>query len=354
MAWADQFPPRDGGGPAKVVEVDVAKLVSRLVRAVVGAIVGLLVVIGLLSSFYTVQPEERAVVKRFGAVNRIEEPGLRFKIPYGIERVQRLATERVLKQEFGFRTTEISSGGTNYVKQGYSDESLMLTGDLNVIDVEWVVQYKIDDPIKYLYIGAISPDGALRAVSEAVMRRIIGNQLGAVALTVGREQIGADARLEMQQILDQYNTGLRVERVVLQDVTVPDRVKPSFNEVNESRQELERLTNEAERRRNEVLPRALGEAQQLIAEAEGYAVERVNRARGEAARFLSLMEEYQRAPEIMRRRMYLETMDEVLPTVGALYLTSDGDSAPLPILNLDAPSGATTLPGVAPAAEARR
>lgn len=349
MAWSDQFPPKDGGGGpggGNTIEIDPAKAIAIAIRSAAFAIIGFIVLLGLLSTAYTVQPEERAVVKRFGAVNRIEDPGLRFKIPYGVERVDRVATERLLKQEFGFRTTSLGGERTQYSKAGFEDESLMLTGDLNVIDVEWVVQYRISDPIKYLFRGAADPELALRDASEAVMRQIIGNQLGAIALTVGRENIATTAREQMQEILDDYQTGIRIERVNLQDVTVPDRVKPSFNEVNESRQELERLTNEAERRRNEIIPRALGEARQLIAEAEGYAIERVNRARGEASRFLSLAEEYQRAPEVMRTRLYLEAMDEVLPAVGKLFIVDqDGGMPPVPLLNLDAGAAALRTQG---------
>ncbi|MCB2153444.1 FtsH protease activity modulator HflK [bacterium] len=314
--------------------VDIARHGRAVVKGLVALIVLLILIIGGISSVYTVEPEGRAVVRRFGKVIGVSDPGLHFKIPFGIDRAQFVPTERILKQEFGFRTVEAGQR-TQYSQQNFSDESLMLTGDLNVIDVEWVVQYRISDPVKYLFRGVRDPAEAIRDVSEATMRRIIGNRLGSDALTVGRVEIASKAQEEMQALLKSYDSGIEILRVELQDVTPPDRVKPSFNAVNESRQERERMINEAERHRNEVIPRALGEARQTIAEAQGYSVERINRAKGEAARFLSIVREYRGAPEVTRQRLYLESIDEVLPKVGQIYLMEEGQAGPLPILNLD-------------------
>lgn len=300
-------------------------------------------VIGLfvaLTCYYTVQPEEEAVVKRFGRVIAINPPGLHFKLPLGIDRVQFVPTARVLKEEFGFR----SGGGarTQYEKsRTHRDESLMLTGDLKVIDVEWVVQFQIADADKFLH-RARQPIQTLRDTSEAVMRRIVGNSLGSDVLTEKRVQVSTAARIELQQILNEFDLGIQINTIELQDVTPPDLVKPAFNEVNQAEQERERLINEAEKRRNQVIPRAEGEARQIIAEAEAYRAERVNRARGEADRFSAILAEYRRAPDITRHRLYLEMIDDVLPNAGPVYILEEGGSSPLPLLNLGQPfSGAT-------------
>lgn len=294
----------------------------------------LLVVWGVLSSFYTVQPEERAVVKRFGKVRGIADPGLHFKLPFGVDSVQPVATERVLKQEFGFRTEDTSSPRSRF-SDDIPDESLMLTGDLNIIQVEWVVQYRIENPINFLY-GMRNPTQTLRDISESVMRRVVGNRVGSEVLTVARVDIANTARDEIQEAMEEYGTGIRVITVELQDVVPPPRVQPAFNEVNEARQERERMINEAMRQANQAIPRAQGTAQRIIAEAEGYAAERVNRAHGEAARFTAVLAEYRNAPEVTRSRLYLETVNELLPRVGSIVVTrSDGGQIPpVPLLNL--------------------
>lgn len=316
-----------------------------------GRQLGLIALVALVlwaaySSFYTVQPEERAVVKRLGRVTGISEPGLHFKLPFGLDTVQVVATERVLKQEFGFRTQEGEpdrENRTRYSQQEFPDESLMLTGDLNVIDVEWVVQYRISDPIKYLY-AMREPDRTLRDISESVMRRVVGNNIGSEVLTTGRVEIATKAREEIQAAMNRYDNGIHVITVELQDVVPPTRVQPAFNEVNEARQERERMINEAMKQANQAIPRVQGEAQRRIAEAEGYAVERVNRARGEADRFNAVLAEYRRSPEVTRTRMYLEALNDALPRIGSVVVVRDGQVPPVPLLNLrDAqPQRATT------------
>ena len=326
-------------------------------------LVGILVVLALawaaLTSFYTVQPEERAVVKRFGAVVGITDPGLHFKLPFGIDDVQHVATERVLKQEFGFRSETVDARQrTQFADRDFPEESLMLTGDLNIIQVEWVVQYRIQDPIKFLY-AMREPTSTLRDLSESIMRRVVGNRIGSEVLTVGRVEIANTAREEIQSAMDQYDNGLHVITVELQDVVPPARVQPAFNEVNEARQELERMVNEANRQANQAIPRAEGTAKRVISEAEGYATERVNRALGEAARFTAVLEQYQNVPEVTRSRLYLEALGEVLPRIGSVLVTQDGQISPLPLLNLrDAqpaarPETAANPTGAPRAADAR-
>jgi membrane protease subunit HflK len=291
---------------------------------------------GVLTSFYTVQPEGQAVVKRFGRVIAIKPPGLHFKIPFGIDSQTFVPTARVLKQEFGFRTEgELGESRTAYRKSpAHQEESLMLTGDLKVVDVEWVVQYRVEDPDKYLH-RVSDIDKTIRDVSEAVMRRIVGNSLGSDVLTVKRVQIATTAKEELQTILDSFDTGIKIGTVELQDVTPPDPVKPAFNEVNQAEQEKERMINEAEKRQNQLVPRARGEAQKTLEEAEGYRAQRVNRASGEAARFTAIQEEYRNAPEVTRRRLYLEMIDQVLPKLGRVVVVEPGQMNPIPLLNLD-------------------
>jgi len=315
--------------PFDLGEFDPRRFIALLPVAIVVA----LAVVGLFTSYYTVQPEEQAVVKRFGAVVSIREPGLHFKLPFGIDRAYNIPTARVLKEEFGFRTAGMGQR-TQYRKdRALLDESLMLTGDLKVIDVEWVVQYRISDPSLFLHQSR-DPRKTLRDISEAVMRRIVGNSLGSDVLTEKRVQVAMQARDELQQVLDSFNLGIRISTIELQDVTPPEPVKPAFNEVNQAEQERERLINEAEKRRNQVIPRAEGQAKQIIAQAEGYSAERVNRALGETARFNAILAEYRNVPDVTRQRLYLEMIDKVLPQLGRIYIMEDGGMAPLPLLNL--------------------
>ena len=298
-------------------------------------IIPVIVILGLASftSFYTVQPEEEAVVKRFGSVIAINPPGFHFKIPFGIDRVSLVPTARVLKEEFGFRSVN-TGGPTQYMKsREHRGESLMLTGDLKVIDVEWVVQFQIADASKFLH-EARDPIQTIRDNAEAVMRRIVGNSLGSDVLTEKRVQVAMAARVELQELLNSFNLGVQINTIELQDVTPPESVKPAFNEVNQAEQERERLINEAEKRRNQVIPRAEGQALQIIAGAEAYRAERVNRARGEAGRFTAILSEYSNAPAITRQRLYLEMIDQVLPKAGPVYIMEDGVSSPIPLLNL--------------------
>jgi membrane protease subunit HflK len=300
-------------------------------KAVLIGLAALLVVWTARSSFYTVQPEERAVVKRFGRVIGIADNGWHSKVPFGIDAVELVATERVLKQEFGFRSERPDRNRTQYA--GYPEESLMLTGDLNIIQVEWVVQYRIEDPVKYLY-GMRDSQKTLRDLSESVMRRIVGNRIGSDVLTVGRIEIATSARDEIQAAMRGYDNGVKVITVQLQDVVPPTRVKPAFNAVNEARQQLERMVNDATRQANEAIPKAEGTAKRTVAEAEGYATERVNRARGDVAAFNSVLAEYKHAPDVTRTRLYLEALDKVLPKIGSVVVVQDGQTNPLPLLNL--------------------
>lgn len=303
-------------------------------RLITGAAILLLAIL-LWSSWFTVQPEETGVVQRFGAVVRTVGPGLHFKLPYGVETVRLVPTARVLKEEFGFRTVASRPGQRSQYADDKTlkDESLMLTGDLNVIDVQWIVQYRIEDPVRYLFRVRESRQ-TLRDIAEAVMRRIVGNRLGSDVLTVGRVAVSSKMKEEMQTILSHYGTGIRLVTVELQDVTPPDLVKPAFNEVNEARQDRERTINQAQEQANQKIPKARGVAARTITEAEGHAIERVNRASGEAARFMAILDEYQGAPEVTRRRLYLEALGAILPEAKALYVVDGDQKALVPWLQM--------------------
>jgi membrane protease subunit HflK len=301
-----------------------------------------IVLILLWTVWFTVQPEETGIVQRFGKVVRTAGPGLHFKLPYGIETIRTVPTARVLKEEFGFRTSATVPGQrTQYAdNKAYKAESLMLTGDLNVIDVQWIIQYRIEDPVRFLFYVRQTPK-TIRDMTESVMRRVVGNRLGSDVLTVGRVEVSTEAKAEIQKILTDYGTGVRLVTVELQDVTPPDAVKPAFNEVNEARQDRERTINQAQEQANKEIPKARGVAAQSISQAEGYALERVNRASGEANRFNAILDEYTRAPEVTRRRLYLESLASFLAEMKGVYIVDSEQKALVPWLPLE--SGAKAL-----------
>lgn len=295
-------------------------------------ILGIIVLIVLFSTFYAVGPEEVGVIKRFGRYVRMTDPGLHVKIPFA-ETVTRVKVKRIFKEEFGFRTLR-PGVKTLYAPEKWEDESLILTGDLNVAVVEWIVQYKIVDPYNYLF-KVRDVQKTIRDMAESAVRLVVGDRSVDEVLTVGRMEVATEAQKKLQEILDSYQTGIKIVTLKLKDVNPPDPVKPSFNEVNEARQDRERFINEAWRAYNKVIPKAKGEAEKIIAEAEGYAINRVNRAKGEAERFLALWSEYKKAPEVTRKRLYLETLAKVLPRVGKVYVVDSEQKTILPLLSLE-------------------
>lgn len=293
---------------------------------------GILVLWLLISGFYQVDADEVGVVQRFGKYVRTTDPGLHFKLPFGVETVRKPKIQKVFKEEFGYRTT--SPGvQTQYAKAEYSDESLMLTGDLNSADVEWIVQYKIKDPIMYLF-NVRDVTETLRDVTESVMRLVVGDHSVDEVIVLSRQEIEIQAQELTQKVLDEIETGIDVVTVKLQDVNPPPPVQPAFNEVNEARQERESIINEALASFNKVIPQAKGQAEQTIREAEGYATNRVNRARGDAERFLEVWREYTRAQDVTRRRLYLETMLDLLPHLDQIYVVDEGQQGLIPLLQL--------------------
>jgi len=292
---------------------------------------GIALLVLLLMTFFQVRPEEVGVITRFGKYIRTEESGLHLKLPV-LERLYKVAVERQHKEEFGFRT--LSSGiRSEYTKSGTSDESLMLTGDLNLADVEWVVQYRIDDPYKYLF-KVREPVTTMRDISEAIMRQIVGDRTVNEVLTVGRAEISNIVQIEIQKLCTEYLLGIKIEQVILQDVNPPDPVKDAFNAVNQAQQEKETLINQARSEYNKIIPRARGQAEETIQKAEGYATERVNNALGEATRFNAFYREYIKAPGVTRQRLYLETMQSVLPRLGNKIITDEAGNNVLPLLQM--------------------
>jgi membrane protease subunit HflK len=294
------------------------------------------VLLAFATSYYQVEPDEVGVVTRFSKFVRTTGPGPHMRLPLGIDRVQKVPVQRQLKQEFGFRTVRAGLGSDYRKDEKTSAEAQMLTGDLNVATVEWIVQYKIADPYKYLF-KLRDVEATFRMMTEATMRQVVGDHSVTELLTVGREAIAARAKELLSNLCKLYDNGILVQQLVLQDVDPPEPVKPSFNEVNQAIQERERAINEAWAEYNQEIPRARGSADQRLESAEGYAVDRVNRAKGDAQRFLALQEEYRKAPEVTRTRLHLETMSVVLPKVGTKLVLDEQTRGLLPLFSLGKP-----------------
>jgi len=287
----------------------------------------------LWNCWYTVEPEEVGLVLRFGKFVKETQPGLHFKMPDPVETVIKVPIQRQLKEEFGFRT-EIPGVRTRYSVQNFEHESLMLTGDLNVAVVEWIAQYRIRDPYKFLF-KIKNPRQTFRDMNEAIMREVVGDRTVTDILTTGRQEIAEETKRKLQELCDQYETGIVVEQIVLQDANPPDPVKPSFNEVNQAQQEKERMINDAWAEYNRVIPKAKGQALQTIQEARGFAADRINRAQGDAKFFQEILLAYREAPEVTRTRLYLEAMDNIYSSITRKVIVDEYVKGILPMLSLD-------------------
>lgn len=287
--------------------------------------------IGIFSGYYTVSPESEAVVQRLGKFKEVTKPGLHFKLPYGIDTASIVPVRRQLKLEFGF----ITDGATNPDQASESPELErdMVTGDLNAAQVEWILQYSISSPQDYLF-QVRDPGGTLRDLTEAVMCEIIGDRTVDEVLTIGRTEIETEALIRLKSLLANLNMGINAEQIQLKNVHPPAPVQRSFDEVNRAQQEREQMINEANGEYNRVIPKAKGLADQRISGAEGFAVQRINEAEGDVARFKELLIQYDKAPAITKQRLYLETMNEVLPNLGSKIIIDEDAKQFLPLMNL--------------------
>ena len=331
--------PRKPWGEEPVIDVGGHRLrVPTLPRIPAGRLrIILAVLLGILlffTAYYQVEPDEVGVVQRFGAYVRTTDPGPHLKLPFGIERVTKVPVQRQLKMEFGFRTVRSGVRSEFAQPKEAQAESLMLTGDLNVAVVEWIVQFRIQDPKAFLFNVRNVPE-TFRYMAEAAVRQVVGDHSVDEVITIGRAEIALAAKEELQRLCTLYAIGIEIQQLVLQDVNPPEPVRPAFNEVNQAIQEKERGINEAWAEYNQSVPRAKGEAEQLVRSAEGYALERENHALGDASRFEALYEEYRRAPDVTRKRMYLETMGELLPKLGRKVIVDERARGVLPLLQLD-------------------
>ena len=288
------------------------------------------------TTHYTVPSDSVAVVQRFGKYLKDVPPGLHFKLPLGIDVATIVPVKRQLKQEFGFAT----AGATDpyQIPRNATQETQMVTGDLNAALVEWVVQYRVSDPVKFLF-DVREPRGTLRDVSESVMREVVGDRTVDEVITIGRQEIEMEALTKMQALATKYAMGISIDQVQLKNINPPEPVQASFNEVNQAQQDKEKLINEARRDYNKVIPLAEGEKDQRIREADGYRLKRINEAEGDAARFSALLAEYIKAPEVTRRRIYIETLQDVMPGIRSKIIVDERTRSILPLLNLDSQKG---------------
>jgi len=298
-----------------------------------------LLALGAWSAYYTVPSDSVAVVQRFGKYLKEVPPGLHFKIPLGIDTTMIVPVKRQLKQEFGFTTPGAGDPYQSPSPRDTTRETQMVTGDLNAALVEWVVQYRISDPVKFLF-EVREPSETLRYVSESVMREVVGDRTVDEVITIGRQEIESEALTKMQALSTKYVMGLSIDQVQLKNINPPQPVQESFNEVNQAQQEKEKLINEARRDYNKVIPLAEGEKDQRIREADGYRLKRINEAEGDVARFSALLTEYKKAPEVTRRRIYIETLQDIMPGIRSKIIVDEQANGILPLLNLNSQNGA--------------
>jgi modulator of FtsH protease HflK len=312
------------------MDLKLPKIKPKFIKMGIGVII---IAVFLFGAIYQIEPEEAGIILRFGKFVRTTDPGLHLKLPLGIEKLIKVPVQRQLKMEFGFRTTRPGISSEFQVTQDTHKEAVILTGDLNVAIAEWIVQFRIIDPYKYLF-KVRDVHTTFRYMNEAVVRQVVGDHSVDEVITIGRAKIASESKLLLQELCDQYETGIEVNQLIFQDVNPPDPVKPSFNEVNESLQEKERKINEAWSEYNQAVPKARGEAEQTIQAAEGYATARVNNAQGDAERFKSIYREYRRAPLVTRKRLYLEALNEILPKIQKKIIFDENQQNIIPLLNL--------------------
>lgn len=343
MAWdwdklQQQKRKRTGEPPPQVGEV------LNKIKGATGKFPGIwLIVLAIIvlyvgsTVFYTVAVDEMGIVQRFGEYVRTTPPGLNFKLPRGIEKVTKVKVRYVYKEEFGFRTLKAGVRSRFATGSAYLNESLMLTGDLNVAVVPWIVQYRITDPFKFLF-KVRNVRATLKDLAESTMRLVVGDR-SITEVINKREEIADQAEVLLQKELDEAETGITVTTIEMQKTNVPEPVQPSFNEVNQAIQEKEKMIYQAREAYNKLIPQARGTAEKTIKEAQGYALDRVNRAKGDASRFISQYEEYVKAEDVTKRRLYLEAIRDIFPKLGNKYIVDSDQKNLLPLLNLGPPIG---------------
>lgn len=344
MAWGGNIPRDPWGKGDGGLPPEFEKIVEKITRGFKGGRFNLLFIIAIIiavwivfSSVYTVGVDEVGVIKRFGKYVRTTTPGLHFKLPSGLETLTKVKVSYVYTEEFGQRTVRAGIQTEYASDSSYLTESLMLTGDLNCAVVPWIVQFRVEDPYKFLF-KVRNVRSTLRDMSESVVRAVVGDRSIDEVIS-GREDIASEVKVKLQQALDDSEVGLSLVNVELQKTNVPGPVQPSFNEVNKAVQEKEQLIYQAKEQYNKIIPTARGEAEQTVKAAEGYALDRVNRAKGDADRFLALFEEYSKAKDVTRRRLYLEAMAVVFPKLGNKYIIDPDQQGLLPLLNLQKEAG---------------
>jgi modulator of FtsH protease HflK len=331
--FSDQRKPSGGGSddeqPRKPMNPfsGIGKILAIILIVILGQ--------GIVSSIYKINPSEVGVILRLGKYNKTTQPGLHLKVPY-LDHLFKVDVQNIFKEEFGFRVLSPGQRST-FSNRDYGMESLMLTADKNVINVAWIVQYRVNNPSDFLF-QVKDPRQAIRDLSESVTRRVVGNMDFDYVLS-NRDLLAATVKNELQSELNDIRAGIGVGTVQFQDINPPDQVKPAFNEVNEADQDMKRLVNEAEETYNRIIPKARGDAKKILEEAYGYATQRVNDAKGETTRFLDILKEYKDAPDVTRKRMYLETMQSVMPKVQSVYVLDKNQQKPIPLLNLSGEQG---------------
>ena len=310
---------------------------QALNKMILGGIGVVLIALAVLTSFYKVNPQEHAVVLRLGKVHGdvVTDEGLKFKMPFGIDKVHHVEVTTIRKEEFGFTTVEVRpQRGTRYAPRQGGGASLIVTGDLNVADVQWTTQYLVNDAYDFLF-RVRDPIVTFRAMNEAVMREVIGDRTIDEVLTTGREELQLEVEEQLRVMVEQYKLGIKLDKVILQNVFPPKDVIPSWTDVNQAQQEREQKINTAESEKNKVIPKAEGDALRVVEEANGYAEERVNMAQGEADAFKKVFASYQKAPEVTRKRIFLETMGKILASGPKKIVMDEEAKGLLPLLNIN-------------------
>ena len=308
-------------------EVEIPEFNFKIIPLLVAALA-----LWLFTGVYMVGPDEVGVVRTFGEYTRVAQSGLNYHFPYPIEQVNTPAVTEVKRIEIGFRT--LNNGQYRTVEK----ESLMLTGDENIVDAEMIVQYKIKDPVAYLF-KIVEPELTVREAAEASLRSVVGRNKIDETLTTGKFQIQEGTKTQLQLILDKYESGIHVVAVQLQDVSPPKEVIGAFKDVASAKEDKNRMINQAEGYRNDIIPKARGEAEAMIRDAEGFRESRIKRSEGDAAKFTTILKEYRKAKSITQKRLYLETMERVLPGIEKIIIPDKDSGNMLNLLNLNPGKG---------------